>query len=433
MKMKKGLLIFVLLFCPLAGLFAQVAPVAPVITAIKLPEPDLNGRISLEQAVKSRRSIRQFTAEPLKISQIGQLCWSAQGITEPNRGLRAAPSAGALYPMQLYVILPDGIYLYYPDGHSLEKKVGGDIRPLLRTATFGQQVAQSAPCSFVIAGSIKKIEAKYRGRGEKFAYLEAGHIAENIHLQAVSLGLGSVPLGAFDPRAVAGICKLSEDLQALYLVCAGNPVAKPALEPIVPAAPVSATPVQPLVDVRTKRVVIIVPGKYFNDTEYFGVENALQLAGIRPVIASSIVGEEIKGVERNTINAAVPVKDIKADDYDAFVFIGGPGAKEYFNDKGVLSLVQAADKKNKILAAIGIAPAIFAYADIVKDRNVASFTSQRRALINAGAEWKNTSLEIDDNIITASGPDAAQVAAGGSDVARRFGVAILSALRQQNQ
>ena len=431
-KMKKGLTIFVLLFCFSAGLYSQVMPPGSVVTTIRLPEPALNGKVSLEQAIKNRRSIRQFTAEPLKITQIGQLCWSAQGITDEEKGFRAAPSAGAIYPMQLYVVLPDGLYLYLPQEHSLEKQINGDIRPMLRTATFEQQVVQNSPCSFVIAGSVKKIEAKYRGRGEKFTYLEAGHIAQNIHLQAVSLGLGSVPLGAFDPKSVAAICKLPENLEALYLVCTGNPTEKPVLEPIIASVPAAVPAARLTDDIQTKRVVIIVASKYFNDKELFGAEHALQIAGIQPVFASSVVGE-VKGIERNTITATMLVKDIKADDYDAFVFIGGTGAKEYFDNKDVLKLVRAVNEKNKILAAIGIAPAVFAYADIVKGRNVASFTSQRRKLLDAGAEWKNTSLEIDGNMITASGPDADRSMAGSPESAQRFGTAILSMLRQPSQ
>jgi SagB-type dehydrogenase family enzyme len=410
-------------------LLAQPAAVAPVVTTIKLPEPDLNGKISLEQAIKNRRSIRQFTAEPLKINQIGQLCWSAQGITDPNRGLRAAPSAGALYPMQLYVVLPDGLYLYSPQSHSLEKQINGDIRPMLSTTAFGQKVVQDSSCTFIIAGSVRKLEAKYRGRGEKFIYLEAGHIAQNIQLQAVTLGLGSVPLGAFDPKSAAGICKLPEDLEMLYLVCTGNPVVKPALEPAVAAVPASPLAAQPPDDIRTKRIIFILASKYFDDREYFSTSEPLQIAGIQPVVASTVTNE-IKGIQRNAVTPTMLVKDIKIDDYDAFVFIGGVGAKEYFNNKDILNLVRSANEKNKVLAAIDNAPAIFAYAGIVKGVSVTSFVSQRRTLMDAGAKWKNTLLEIDGNIITASGPDDSQLEVGGSEVARRFGTAILNMLRQ---
>jgi SagB-type dehydrogenase family enzyme len=420
--MKKSLIIFVLLFCFSANLSSQPVATGPVVTIIKLPEPDLNGKVSLEQAIKNRRSIRQFTAEPLKINQIGQLCWSAQGITDPNRGLRTAPSAGALYPIQLYVVLPDGLYLYYPQDHSLEKKSNGDIRPMLYTAAFKQQVVQNSPCSFVIAGSIKKIEAKYRGRGEKFTYLEAGHIAQNIHLQAVALGLGSVPVGSFDPKSIAGICKLTEDLEPLYLICTGNPIEKPSLEPVIASVPAAVPAARPVDDIQTKRVVIIVASRYFDDAEFFDTEEALQIAGIQPVIASSVIGE-IKGIVRNNVTATVIVKDIKVDDYDAFIFIGGQSFREYFDNKNVLKLVQAANEKKKILAAIDTAAGIFAYADIVRGKNVTSFPSQRGKFINVGANWENKNLVIDGHLITASGPEAA----------RMFGTAVLRTLRQQSE
>ncbi len=427
--MKKAFFILLLIS---NALIAQPVPVAPVAATVKLPEPDLNGGISLEQAIKSRRSIRQFTPEPLKLSQMSQLCWSAQGITDPNGGLRAAPSAGALYPIQLYVALPDGLYLYSPQSHSLKKQINGDVRPMLSTAAFGQKVVQNSPGTFVIAGSVRKLEAKYRGRGEKFSYLEAGHIAQNIHLQAVTLGLGSVPIGVFDPKSAAGICRLPEGLDVLYLVCTGNPVAKPALKPAITVAPVVLPQARPAGDIQAKRVVIIVPSKYFNDDELFSVQDTLQIAGVQSVIASSVIGE-VKGIGRNIVQATVLVKDMEADDYDAFVFIGGPGIKEYFNNRDVSNLVRSANKEGKIIAAINNAPTIFADAGVVKDRNVACFPSQRRKLIHAGAEWKNTSLEVDGNMVTASGPDDSQVSGSGSAVAQRFAAAILRLLRQQTQ
>jgi SagB-type dehydrogenase family enzyme len=431
MKMKKTLIIFVLLVCFSANLFSQVAPPAPAITVIKLPDPDLNGKVSLEQTIKNRRNIHQFTAESLRINQIGQLCWAAQGIIDSNSGLRTAPSAGALYPMQLYVVLPDGLYLYSPQEHSLEKKISSDVRPMLSMASFGQRVVQNSPCVFVISGSAIKLEARYRGKGEQFAYLEAGHIAQNIHLQAVSLGLGSVPVGTFEPKSVAATCKLPEDLEPLYLVAVGYPAVRPSLEPVGAYAPVvSPPPVKPSSDIRSKRVVIFVLDKYFDDAEYFDIEDTFQVAGIQPVIASSVVGEinSINGLNRNSITATVLFRDVKVDDYDAFVFVDVPvSARNYFNDKNILSLVRQANGKNKILAAISTAPAIFANAGIVKGKNVTSLASERSNLIRAGAEWKDTSLEINGNIITAADTQNSRE----SRVPKRFGTAVLRLLREQ--
>ena len=426
--MKKTLVIFVLLVCFSANLFSQVEPLAPAVTVIKLPEPDLNGKVSLEQTIKNRRNIHQFTAESLRINQIGQLCWAAQGITDPNRGLRAAPSVGDLYPMQLYVVLTDGLYLYSPRDHALEKKISGDVRPMLSAASFGQRVVQNSPCVFIISGSVIKLEARYRGRGEKFAYLEAGHIAQNIYLQAVSLGLGSVPVGTFEPKSVAATCKLPENLEPLYLVAVGNPAARSSLEPVSASVPaVAPPPVKSSSDISSRRVVIFVLDKYFDDTEYFDIEDTLQIAGIQPVVASSVVGE-INGIDRNSITATVLFKDVKVDDYDAFVFVDVPvSARNYFNDKNILSLVRQANGKNKILAAISTAPAIFANAGIVKGKNVTSLASERSNLIRAGAEWKDSSLEINGNIITAADTQNSRE----SRVPKRFGAAVLQLLRQQ--
>ncbi len=420
--MKKNLIIFVFSFCCLLNLLSQTAFAASGATIIKLSEPDLNGRISLEQAIKNRRSIRQFTPEPLKIDQIAQLCWSAQGITDEEKGLRAAPSAGAIYPIQLYVVLSDGLYLYHPTDHTLEKKINSNIKPMLYTASFKQQAVQDSPCIFIISAYERKIEAKYRGRGEKFSRLEAGHIAQNIHLQAVTLGLGSVPVGAFAPKSVAGICNLPEGLEPLYMICTGNPIEKPSLLPAVLSGRAVASEIKRPSGIRSKRVVIIVAEKRFNDSEYFGVEETFQIAGLRPDIASSVIGE-VKGIGRSIITATKLVGDIKVDDYDAFIFIGGIGAKQYFKHSTVLRLVRQANEQKKILAAIGNAPGIFARARIVSNKKVTSSPSERGKLIDAGADWKRTELEITDNIITAN----------DSDVARRFGSAILSALRQQNQ
>jgi hypothetical protein len=184
--MKKGLLFIVLLF---SGLLAQPMTASSFVTIIKMPEPRLNGNISLEQAIGNCQSVQDFTAQELKIEQIGQLCWSAQGIADANGHLRAVPAEMTAYPMQLSVVLPDGMYIYEPNGHGLIKFINVDIRPMLYAAAFKQQIVQDSPCIFIISGSLKNVEAQFRGRGERLISLEAGHIAQNIQLQAVVLGL----------------------------------------------------------------------------------------------------------------------------------------------------------------------------------------------------------------------------------------------------
>jgi SagB-type dehydrogenase family enzyme len=418
--MKKAVTIFAVSFCCLPFLFSNNTCAAPAVETIRLPEPKLNGSFSIEQVIAARRSVREFTDEQLKINQLGQLCFAADGITDREKNLRSAPSAGAIYPMRIDVVLPDGLYSYDPDSHSLTRELGMDIRPMLYIASFRQQVVQKAPCILIISGSARKIEVKYRGRGERFILLEAGHIAQNILLQAVAEGLGSVPIGGFDPKSVVRICKFTEEFEPLYLICLGTPAEKPSLAPAIPAAPLPAPATEQPFDIRTKKIVIIIPKLRFNDMGFFGVQEACQISGVQSDIASSVTGE-IKGQERNIVTSTVLIRDINVDNYDAFVFIGGPGVREYFDDQNVLKLVRSANQKKKILAAIYNAPGIFAAADVVRGKTVASFVSERRNLVSAGADWKNTDLEISGNIITANNPEAA----------RRFGAAILSTLRLQ--
>jgi SagB-type dehydrogenase family enzyme len=325
-------------------------------------------------------------------------------------------------PMQLYVVLPDGLYLYEPNGNDLVKCINGDLRPGLFGAAFRQRIVQSSPCIFIISGFANKIEAKFRGRGEKLLYLEAGRVAQNIDLQALTLGLGSVPIGAFDSKTVARICKFAEDLEPVYLICTGNISQKPSLVPVLSPETVQSPAVSQPVDMTKKRAVIIIASSYFNDSEFFDVQEVLKIGGVQTDIACSIKGE-IKGVQMNIVTATILVKDIKVNDYDAFIFIGGQVLNEYLTNQDTLNLVRTANDKGKILAAIETAPGIFANADIVKGKNVVSYPTQRTKLISAGAKWANTSLEIDGNLITANDFLAA----------RRFGAAILDSLRHQGE
>ena len=191
---------------------------------IPLPEPRLEGEISLEQAIADRRSIREFTDESLSWEEISQLLWAAQGTTDP-RGLRAAPSAGALYPLELYVAVADGAYRYLPQGHALQVVTGEDGRQGLWEAGLRQGALQAAPAIIVVTGIYQRTEGKYGGRAERYVELEAGHAAQNILLQAVALKLGAVPIGAFYDEQVQDVLGLPPEHRPLYLIPVGHPEA----------------------------------------------------------------------------------------------------------------------------------------------------------------------------------------------------------------
>lgn len=188
---------------------------------ISLPAPRLKGKISLEEAISQRRSKRRYSQQSLSLEQISQLLWSAQGITDKRGRFRAAPSAGALYPMETYLLNKDGLFHYLPERHKLEQISLKDLRTELARAALGQSFVAQAPVSIVIAAGYEKISSRYGQRGKRYTDIEVGHIAQNIHLQAVALGLGSVPVGAFDDQKVKELLQLPDAEQPLYIIPVG--------------------------------------------------------------------------------------------------------------------------------------------------------------------------------------------------------------------
>lgn len=181
--------------------------------------------VPLDEVIGRRRSVRTFSTEPLSLEQIGQLCWAAQGITEPASGYRAAPSAGALYPLQLYVVLPQGVFQYEPRGHRMRRVDPVDRRAALSSAALDQDAVHRAGLDLVITGSAERTRAKYHDRAERYLNLEAGHAAQNVLLEATALGLASVPIGAFDDSAVRRTIGVPAGETPLYIVAVGRPAA----------------------------------------------------------------------------------------------------------------------------------------------------------------------------------------------------------------
>ena len=188
---------------------------------IKLPPPRLDGSVSVEKALLERRSVRSYKEEPLSLAEVSQLLWAAQGITEPKRGLRTAPSARATYLLEVYVVaakvdgLPPGLYKYRPRGHELATVSTGDIRADLFNAV-GQPPVRNAPAALLVAGLTGKATKP------EWMYLEAGHAAQNVYLQAVSLKLGTVVMAGFKPDAVKKGLRLPEGELPIYVMPVGR-------------------------------------------------------------------------------------------------------------------------------------------------------------------------------------------------------------------
>jgi SagB-type dehydrogenase family enzyme len=195
---------------------------------IRLPQPVRRGRVSVEEAIMSRRSHRDFANNSVLLDDISQLCWAAQGVTDLTYGLRTTPSAGALYPVELFLVvgnsdLEAGVYHYVPREHALEVMKIGDFRKQLREASLDQPWIEDGALDLVIAAVYDRTTVKYGERGKlRYVPMEAGHVAENIYLQARSLGLGTVSVGAFDDDRVRDVISAPSEYSPLYLMPIGH-------------------------------------------------------------------------------------------------------------------------------------------------------------------------------------------------------------------
>ena len=202
-------------------------PSDPEPVIIALPEPRFDSDMSIEQGLLRRRSIRAFADESLTLQELAQLLWAAQGVTD-TRGLRTAPSAGATYPLELYAVtgkvdeLGPGVYRYEPDEHRLLKTMEGDRRAQLADAALGQRFVEEGAVVFVFTAFYERTTMRYGDRGVRYVHMEAGHAAQNLHLQATSMGLATVVVGAFLDERVAEILDLPQNEQPLYIMPVGR-------------------------------------------------------------------------------------------------------------------------------------------------------------------------------------------------------------------
>jgi SagB-type dehydrogenase family enzyme len=201
---------------------------------IKLPAANLNGKMSVEAAIVAKKSLRNFSSTPLELAQVSQMLWAANG-SIPKDAIAGAttkviPSAGALYPLEVFLVtgkdtvatVPEGIYRYDALKNSLKKTAGGDNRNLLAHASLSQMFIARAPAVVVIAAVFERITARYGPRGYQYAYMEAGSANQNLYLQAEALGLRLATVGAFDDAQVAGVLKFPPTVKPLLVIPIGK-------------------------------------------------------------------------------------------------------------------------------------------------------------------------------------------------------------------
>lgn len=177
---------------------------------------------TLAKAIKNRRSIRSFSNKPLSIDVVKQLAWATQGINS-SKGYRTCPSAGATYPLELYVAHTSGVYHYLPEKNELNKKSNSDIRKELAIASLGQMSIAQAPAVFVFTAVMERTARRYGDRAERYVNIEVGHCAQNLALAVAGMNLASYPVGAFSDNKVKDILSAPTTHEPLYIVPVGYP------------------------------------------------------------------------------------------------------------------------------------------------------------------------------------------------------------------
>jgi len=228
------LLTFLVLLTTSCNSPAAISTPAPTISpstegevTMKLPSVRCDSNVSLEKTLLERRSVRDYADAPLTLEELSQLLWACQGITN-SIGFRTAPSAGALYPLEVYAVvgnvkdLAAGIYRYEPEGHQITRTTAGDKRSQLADSALGQSMIEGGAVSFVITAVYERTTGKYGERGIRYVHMEVGHAGQNLCLEAVALGLGAVTVGAFYDDEVAKVLKLSENEEPLYIISVGR-------------------------------------------------------------------------------------------------------------------------------------------------------------------------------------------------------------------
>ena len=196
------------------GIFFQ-PPAGEGAEVVKLPPPALKGAVSVAEALQARRTVRRFASRNLSLAQVGQLLWAADGISD-SRGYRTAASAGATYPLEIYLVvgeravtgLTPGVYRYLVPEHALEAAAPGDQRAAVARASLHQSWMAEAPVMVIIAAEYRRCTTRYGERGIMYTHQESGHVGQNVFLMAEALGLGAGIVGAFDDKGLGQILRL---------------------------------------------------------------------------------------------------------------------------------------------------------------------------------------------------------------------------------
>jgi protease I len=352
---------------------------------IQLPAPVTSGSVNVETALSKVQGLPAPTDQPLKLSEIGQLAWAAQG--------RPTSAAGAPIDdrtlMKVYFVLPDGMYLYNPASHSLEQIRDGDLRAQLQAGLMNQQNGPVGGCQVIVSGALKDFNTRYGAKARNIMLLLAGQMVQSIELQAVALNLTFVGINNVDITQARKLGGLGRDIEPLYVILVGYLATAPAGQ----APPVNTA----------HKVVMIAPQNGFQDEEYFETRRGLEANSIQVRVASMRAGP-IRSMGGMTAQADLPIGQVHPADFSAIIFVGGIGATEFVNNRPLWDLIRQAAAQRKIMAASGNAPAVLANAGVLKGTRVTGAVEIQSVLMASGATYTGRTVEKDGPLITSMGP-----------------------------
>jgi protease I len=402
--MKRKILFVIIIACFAAVSFGARRSRSNVQKIIQLTDPKTSGGMTFQEALSKLKVVDRFSGQTVDKSVVSQLAWAGLGnrVTPEMAQLTPQPLQSP-FPMQLFFVMNDGVYFYQPVNNSLEQILEGDIRTVLASAapTMPNAVA-TAGCVVIVTSTSNRGAAARRsgaaGNSKNTTQLEAGHIAQNIQLQAVCLeqGLGSIAITDFDDSAVRKICGLSRDLDVIYMVCVG--FLSDQNKPGDGSSSGSAA---------AKKAAIIVPAENFENVEFFETLGALNQAKVNVTVASNRLGPII-GRNGQPFEPGILANQIRVDNFDAIIVIGGPGAAVFMTDTVVLSIIQEAFDKRKIIGATSYGTSVLAQAGILRSGvKVTGLMNESANIGRMGGIFTGQLVEKDSRIITCSGPQGA--------------------------
>lgn len=391
--MKRSTILIIILTCLATLCLGQRRLRTTAQTIIQLTEPKTTGTIPFEVALNKQQDILMFSTQILQRNQIGQLAWAAQGQRSFESNSLTLP-VQSTSPIKLYIATHEGLFIYIPNENSLQQIINQDIRGQLAAASapMSDSVA-AAGCSFIITAPTRSLATQRSSNNRNSLYLQAGHIAQNIQLQAVCLEMGSLAISNFNKRGVNTACRLPRSIEPIYIICVGFPGS-------------SALGTGDAQNMVPKKAAVIVPSANFRDEELFETLKALSNAGVQWIIASTRTGI-ITGMLRRQAEAGGQIGQLRADDYDGIIIIGGTGAGELIYNNVVLNLIREAAEKRKIIGATSNAPSILGNAGILNGVKVTALQSERVALEQLGAVYTGIPVEENMKVVTCNGPAAA--------------------------